>query len=146
MRYCFLLVLALAFVGCGNRTLLHSYQHVNPHGWSCIDTLHFSVPPLPDDGLYTFSVGLRAADGIRHRDLWLVLEQRTDIACRDTLHLILASDDGRWQGQGNLLHAIEETACTARGKQGQEIELLLYHIMAAQEVEGITEVGVKVEY
>ena len=125
---------------CTQRPLFYVYQHVNPDSWSVGDTLRFTPQPIPSEGTYTIALGVRANNRIDHRDLWLVLEQRTDGSRRrDTLHIPLAADNGNWLGQGIILHSTESVAATSCLQQEQNLELLVYHIMAAQEVRGITE-------
>ncbi len=125
---------------------MHAYLPISDACWTYTDTLRFHLPPVESSRLYTFSVGIRANDRPSYRDLWVVVEQRTSGMCRrDTTHLFLASDRGAWHSPGVVLHDIEQVVAAARYEQGEEADILLYHIMSSQEVDGIVEAGIKVE-
>ena len=142
-----LAVLTLTFLtACRPRAIICAYQPVTIEGWQATDTLRFSLPQIPDTKPYAFSVGVRTIDRIPYRDLWLVMELRSDtITTRDTVYVLLASDRARWQTRGNILHEIEQPAATHQLCEGQQPEVLIYHIMSAQQMPGITDVGLKVE-
>ena len=146
---CSLLVggLLLCCFSCRNNVRLYSYQPVDPHGWSCTDTLRFEVSADSVATLRTFSLGIRFTELMDYRELWLVLEQRSSerLPRRDTLYLPLAHENGKWEATGVICHQTEVICTAALTPSLQPLELLVYHIMPEQNIHGITEVGVKVE-
>lgn len=123
---------------------MHEYQRVDSESWLCTDTLFFHLPPAPCDANFDLSVGVRTSDMIDVRDLWLVMESRTDIRHRDTLHILLASDRAHWQTHGVVLHEVEQHATVLHLDSAQKADVLIYHIMSPQSIRGLTEVGIKV--
>lgn len=132
-----------AMAACRDDVPLYEYQPVDTDGWGATDTLSFHLDAPETDTRYILSLGIRATERVDYRDLWLVLEQRTDIRRRDTLHLILASDQAHWQTRGALLHELEEQVCETELPAGQPLDILVYHVMRRQDIAGLTEVGVK---
>lgn len=141
-----LLAAIAAMVSCRPNVISYEYQPVDIQGWSATDTLRFHLSAVSATAPYTFSLGLRTIDRVPYRDIWLVMETRTDSATtRDTVYVLLASDLARWQTKGNILHEIEQQAATRQLHEGQQADILIYHIMSMQQMPGITEVGLKVE-
>lgn len=150
---------ALSLSSCRQRPVLYDYVPVNPHGWLTTDTLRFTLPAVPADGDYTFSLGTRFNSQYPYEDLWLVLEQRfvgagDDAATivgdecrrRDTLHLAMPTEKPTWRTNGIAFHEAEAPVTTTHlTPQQMPVELLVYHVMRHQCLTGITEVGVKVE-
>lgn len=140
------LIAASSCIGCQRSPRFYSYQPVDPRGWHCTDTLHFSLPADSTTSLRTFSLGARFTERVRYRGLWLVLEQRaSSFRRRDTLYLPLANENGQWAANGVVYHEAEAVCTAALTEGGQPLQLLVYHLMPEQEIEGFTEVGVKVE-
>jgi len=153
------IISSLALSSCRQRPVLYDYVPVNPHGWLTTDTLRFTLPAVPADGDYTFSLGTRFNSQYPYEDLWLVLEQRfvgagDDAATivgdecrhRDTLHLPMPTEKPTWQTNGIAFHEAEAPVTTTHlTPQQMPVELLVYHVMRHQCLTGITEVGVKVE-
>ena len=132
-------------LSCRPHVLYHHYETVNPKGWSVTDTLCYALPPAPSERLYTLSLGVRFNQSLRYQDLYLVVEQRQPVPSRDTVHVHLANERGRWQARGVVLHDCETVVTATRLDTAQQNTFLIYHIMSPQEVPGITEVGLKVE-
>ena len=130
---------------CRPRTLYHHYEAVNPVGWSVTDTLCYELPPALSGRLHTLSLGVRFNQEFRYQDLYLVVEQRQPTPSRDTVHVHRATDRGRWQTRGVVLHDRETVVTATRLDTIRQNIFLIYHIMSPQEVTGITEVGLKVE-
>jgi len=143
--YQVLLLFPVCCFSCQPTTCFYSYQPVDPHGWSVTDTLRFQLPADSTSVLRTFSLGVRYNNLMPYRKLWLVLEQRGDHIRRDTMCLQTALEDGRWDASGVICHETEEVCVAAYTASSRPTELLVYHIMSRQEIQGIMEVGVKVE-
>ena len=141
------IISSLALSSCRQRPVLYDYVPVEPHGWQTTDTLRFTLPAVPADGDYTFSLGTRFNSQYPYEDLWLVLEQRyLSVRRRDTLHLAMPTEKPTWQTNGIAFHEAEAPVTTTHlTPQQMPVELLVYHVMRHQCLTGITEVGVKVE-
>lgn len=141
------IISSLALSSCRQRPVLYDYVPVNPHGWLTTDTLRFTLPAVPADGDYTFSLGTRFNSQYPYEDLWLVLEQRyLSVRRRDTLHLAMPTEKPTWLTNGIAFHEAEAPVTTTHlTPQQMPVELLVYHVMRHQCLTGITEVGVKVE-
>lgn len=145
--YLLFIISLLALSSCRQRPVLYDYVPVEPHGWLTTDTLRFTLPAVPADGDYTFSLGTRFNSQYPYEDLWLVLEQRyLSVRRRDTLHLAMPTEKPTWQTNGIAFHEAEAPVTTTHlTPQQMPVELLVYHVMRHQCLTGITEVGVKVE-
>ncbi|MCR4995354.1 MAG: gliding motility lipoprotein GldH [Bacteroidales bacterium] len=147
-RFFWLLTIATFLFSCQSRRTYYQYQAVDDRCWSATDTLYFVPDTFTQDGLYTLKAGIRFNEHYPYRDLWLVIEQRTTkpvvSARRDTLHLVLANNEGRWLTNGVVLHEAEETVATSRLNMDDAYEFLVYHIMRDQNLTGVTEVGLKI--
>ena len=130
---------------CRPNAIMHTYQSIPDQAWSRTDTFRFELPHVPDETKeWQVSVGVRCTNHLAYQDLWLVVEQRTAIVRRDTLHIILTDLDGQWLNLSPILPTTEQAVCTVNlATPGSE--LLVYHIMQPFTVSGISEVGIKVE-
>lgn len=143
-------VMAAALTACHDVHLpYHHFITTDPSGWTVTDTLRFAPVTVNSDGKYTITAGVRVDDRYAYRDLWIVVEHRSDEvlqkAHRDTVHLILADSKGKWLTQGVVLHETQETVATTALTTTDAHEFLVYHIMNDQSLVGINEVGLKIE-
>lgn len=144
------LVLAAVIVGCqGVRLPYHHFMATNALGWTVTDTLRFAPVTVNSDGQYTITAGVRVDDRYAYRDLWLVVEHRCPEALqpahRDTVHLILANARGRWHTAGVVLHEAEKAVRIVDLDKKESPEFLVYHVMREQEIQGVYDVGVRLE-
>ncbi|MCR5180093.1 MAG: gliding motility lipoprotein GldH [Bacteroidaceae bacterium] len=140
--------LALGIVAaCDPPARLHTYLPVDPNGWSCKDTLHFTLKADSVSTLRTFSLGANFTESQVYKGVWLVLEQRSmnHTPRRDTMYLPLAHENGKWEAQGIITHVTEGVCTAAHTFPMQPTQLLVYHIMPQQEIRGFVAIGVKVE-
>ena len=150
---CVVVLLASFVVGCRPRTSFFAFQPVDLEGWSCTDTLRFMPPSATADGRYSLNLVVRFNNHLQYRDLWLVVEQRLRAADqrmrylphRDTLHLVVANEAGKWLTPGVVLHEEEAFVGLPNLLEGEALEVLVYHIMREQELQGLTEVGLRME-
>lgn len=152
MRFSYLILPAVLLLcaACRPRTPFHRYLPVPTEGWDRTDTLRFDFVPRDTGGVFRTSLGLRFTEAMPYQDLWLVVERRIahhrDVrAHRDTLHVPLGTDRGRWTVEGSVLHETEVRADTFSLTRTQPVSFLVYHVMSRQSLPGVTEVGVKVE-
>ena len=139
-----LIVGTFLLVSCRPRPIMHAYQPIPGQAWSRTDTLRFDLPYMPDAAESQVSVGVRCTNQLDYQDLWLVVEQRTALVRRDTVHFIMADLNGQWLSMNPFLHADELAAGTV-SLTTPESQLLVYHVMQPFTVTGISEVGIKVE-
>ena len=147
--------LLLCFLACQKGVRFYSYQPVDPHGWSCLDTLRFELPADTIASLNTYSLGARFSQRVEYSGLWLVLEQRANPTeglvetppppRRDTLFLPLIHENGKLKGNDAVIHETEAVCTAAQTTPNTPLTLLVYHIMPMQEVSGVLEIGLKVE-
>ncbi len=126
----------------------YEFQPVDAHEWRCTDTLHFVPDTATIAADNTLSLCLRLGQQFKYRDLWLVCEQRSDSLLkphRDTVHFILADANGRWQTTGVVLHEASQRLHTLSLKKNESPEFLVYHIMREQGIQGIFDVGLRLE-
>ena len=147
--FIFIIAVVTAMMGCHQRLHYHHFLAVDNTCWSVTDTLHFAPVEVAQDGLYTITAGVRFRDSYPYRDLWLVVEQRSlDMAQmphRDTVHVILSDRKGQWLTQGVVLHTTEDVVAATRLYKEHAYEFLVYHIMADQNLAGVSDIGLKIE-
>ena len=143
----------LTFGACDHRKALpamtyYAFQPVDAHRWSCTDTLRFTPDTATLASDCDLRLSLRLSQQFAYRDLWLVCEQRSDSLLRphrDTLHFILADARGRWQTTGVVLHEAEQRVRSVRLDNDAHPEFLVYHIMREQEIQGIYDIGLRLD-
>jgi len=141
------------FWSCRPRTTFYTFQPVPLEGWACTDTLRFSPPTATADGRHSLNLVVRFNNQLKYRDLWMVVEQRLEdenqhmryLPHRDTLHLMVANEEGKWLTPGVVLHEEEAFVGQLHLLENETLEVLVYHIMREQELQGLTEIGVRLE-
>ena len=128
--------------------LYYEFKPVDAHAWRCTDTLRFRPDTATLPRKAALSISLRLGQQFAYRDLWLVCEQRSDSLMRprrDTLHFILANARGRWQTTGVVLHEASLGVRNVSLRNSESPEFLVYHIMREQTIQGVFDVGLKIE-
>ncbi len=139
------LLLAVLMVSCVSRTLIYSYLPVSG-GWLSTDTIRFHLADIPSNDIYSFHAGVRYTDRYSYRDIWLVMEQRTGTTVRlDTLHIDLMPAARGLRERGVVMHEAEVLVRAYRLAAGQGLDVLIYPIMTDSLLDGITDVGLRVE-
>ena len=118
----------------------YEFKPVDAHAWRCTDTLRFRPDTATLPRKAALSLSLRLGQQFAYRDLWLVCEQRSD-----TLHFILANARGRWQTTGVVLHEASLHVRNVSLRNSESPEFLVYHIMREQQIQGVFDVGLKIE-
>ena len=140
-------LIGFALAACTDGTLLHSYKPVSAEGWDRRDTVCFDVPKADTDISGTLFIGLRTKANIGMQDIVLAIEQRNDSAglCRkDTLRYPLTDAEGYSLARGVNLHQYETLRLPFRMKKGESRSVRIHHLMAHEEIGGITEVGIRI--
>lgn len=130
-------------VSCRPRAIFHVYQPIEEQTWSRKDTLRFDLPCIQDSSLWQAYVAVRCTNRLKYQDLWVVVEQRTNLARRDTVHFILTDLEGEWIEASSVFHSAELPATTLR-LDTPGAQLLVYHVMSPYIVGGISDVGVRI--
>lgn len=139
-------LLALAACRPDPSTLVHEYRRVKDgRGWNVRDTLFIPVPPVPRDGDYTLSVGMRVDNGFSWEGVWVEAELQADtphVCHTDTLFVRLYDEKARPVAEGvNLLQVEQPSVRPVRLRQGQRGRLRLRHLMRRETLPHITDVG-----
>lgn len=143
LRRCLGVALILV-AACRPSAIYHVFQPVTNQTWQRTDTLVFELPTPTDSTLWQVGVGVRCTNQLRYQDLWMVVEERSDTVRRDTVHLLLMNGRGEWLEPSTILHSADRPVMALRlTKPGTK--LLVYHVMRPFSVEGISEVGIKLE-
>ena len=136
---------SIVLVACIRQTVLYSYQPVDG-GWQASDTIRFHIDSIPANDKYTFTIGLRYTDRYPYQDIWLALQICTPTASRtDTIHTRLLETEPRLMEKGVLMHETETYTKTYLLTKGHNIDIAIYSLMNDALLEGITDVGLKVE-
>ncbi len=101
------MALLFVFVSCSgssNRVVYHQFNQIYNGKWSRDSVLVFSVAPLvaQQGKLYDISIELTTNQRYPYQDLWLRVEQSSTgtIFHDDTLHIVVADENGKWLGGG----------------------------------------------
>ena len=147
---CFLIIGALALTLAACRPdpapLVHEYRGVRgDEGWNVRDTIRIPVPPVPADGDYGLSVGMRVTNGFSWEGVWVEAELTVDTprVCHvDTLFVRVYDEQARPQAEGvNLLQVEVPAPKSISLKAGQKGSLRLRHLMRRETLPFITDVG-----
>lgn len=140
--------LSLFIAACNNSgTLLHSYKPLSAEGWDRRDTICFDLPKAEADIDGTLFIGLRTRANIGIQDIVLAVEQRNDSTGfyrKDTLRYPLTDAEGFALTGGVNLHQYETQHLPFRMKKGQSCSVRIHHLMRSEVVNGITEVGIRI--
>ena len=132
-------------VSCMRRSLLNSYKPTYG-GWLSTDTIRFQVDSITRNDIYSFSVGLRYTDRYPYQDIWLALSITTSTTTHiDTLHLQLLDLKPNLVERGVMIHEQEQLVKAYRLAKGQKVDIAVYSLMRDSLLEGITDLGLKVE-
>lgn len=137
------LVLLTGMAGCVNRGAYSGFTSLPDNRWAYADTLTFRVERADSLTPGTLSVAVTNTTDYPYSNLWLeITYPHQEATYRDTVNLSLADEYGRWTGKG-FGADFQSEAKVARGvvlPNGSEIKVR--HILRADTLEGISQVGV----
>lgn len=151
MRRLLLLLTGLALLAACDRAPVYStYRSTPAEGWETIDTLTFPVDSIRRAGTYRLSIGVRtgAARPYPFQTLWMVVKQvwHTPRQLRiDTLSCRLVTPDGDRIGRGVSLYQYDFPLDTLTLPQGARGYITIRHIMRRTVLQGIVNVGVRLD-
>lgn len=165
--------LAGGLTACHTDTVYHVYHPVSVNGWSKQDTLVYMLPDSLKEGCYQLEISVRHTEAYPYRDIWIELASEQEkpqqtytsqtepkdsleipqleasadsmIWIRDTLHLYLADEKGRWI-KGGTIGSLYQFSAPAQwfclnNKRGKTIRLI--HIMKDNPLTGIHDIGIR---
>ena len=129
----------LLLMSCTGHNRFHSYLPVNKDGWKRTDTLCFQTVPIDTNrNCMEISLGIRHTHRYPYRDIWLTIE-------KDTLHIDLADEQGRWKGKGiGDMRLIQQEATINLTKMDSCGIIRIHHIMQHDPLPGISDIGIEV--
>ncbi len=150
LRYS-LLLLATAWLvsACNEHTVYYSFQSIPSEGWRKSDTLFFKVPLTDSLQPLRFYAEVRNLNSYAYRELHLFVNQNFEDSTRwktDTLTLVLADKDGRWNGDGvGYLYQSAQPLGTIRPKHPGTYTIKVSHGMKNEILTGINDMGFRIE-
>ena len=135
----------MMFIACNPKTPYHHYESLPSDGWARTDTLHFQLPPVHEQGIYTIYVGLRWSPLFPYEGLWLVAETQSPIFHADTLYFLTSQPDGLPTGQGIRLQQSEQPLFRISLRKDQKVNVDLRHIMHREVLPALSDVGLRME-
>lgn len=128
---------------CGSADETSRYWNLGEDGWRYADTLVYDIDSTATSDV---AVVVRHTANYEYSNLWLELSYPTpaDSLRADTFNLVLADDFGRWRGHG-IGVGLQYADTLLRGVHLQDSTTLrLRHIMRADTLPGIEQVGIVV--
>lgn len=141
------LAAALATAGCSRLPVYSHYEHVDSDGWRTADTLRF-VTAVADSATYGVTLGLRVDRAYPYTQI-AIATRCTDAAQRtrtaDTLVVSITDDDGNFIGAGTSLFQYDVAMQPVTLPAGDTLRISVSHVMTAQTLPGVTDVGITVQ-
>ena len=129
----------LLITSCTGHNRFHSYLPIDRNGWKRTDTLCFhAIPTDTNESSLEISLGIRHTHRYPYRDIWLVIE-------KDTLHIELADEQGRWKGKGiGDMRLIQQETTISTTDMDSCGTIHIHHIMQHDPLPGISDIGIEV--
>ena len=129
----------LLITSCTGHNRFHSYLPVNKDGWKRTDTLCFHAVPIDTNrNCMKISLGIRHTHKYPYRDIWLSIG-------KDTLHIDLADEQGRWKGKGiGDMRLVQQEASISLTDMDSCGTIRIHHIMRHDPLPGISDIGIEV--
>lgn len=140
---------ALAILSsCNRKTVYNHYEHTPTGGWNNEDTLLYKIKGIKETGTYTREVCLRYTHNYPFTNLCLIIEQQvlpSGNICSDTLHCQLTGDDENKPEPGLAFKHNMFRLPAAEFNENDSIVIKVYHDMRRKNLQGISDVGIKIE-
>ena len=147
-NFFYLLLSSVIIASCIGGTYFHSYKPLPAEGWERRDTVCFDLPQASQDFNGTLTIGLRTKAHVGMKDIVIAVEQLTDSAevsrC-DTVRYPLTDTEGDALTPGVNHHQYETQHLPISMKKGQGGSVRIHHLMIPETVQGITELGIKID-
>lgn len=143
----YLLILCLCLCcACRPEPMFQQYKALPAESWNKYQPVEFTAH-IPDSGSYQVKLCVRYTIDYPLANLWCIISSRSTNAeeLHDTLNLMMATTEGRWQGQGQKLKTLEKelNRNPVRFPKG-DVVFRIQHGMPQQELEGVKDVGIEI--
>lgn len=140
----------LVFTACDSDRFYDESRPVDEKGWQKDSAATFNFEVKDTTRLYNFYITLRNNDEYPFRNFYFFLNTHlpNNNFTRDTIELLLADKDGKWVGRGfgslkdNQIVLRQNLRFPLAGNYTFQIQ----QAMRKEYLEGITDVGIRVEY
>lgn len=144
------LVLLISIFACNKSSVFGDYKTIPRAAWHRDSLLVFQIPVTDTTQNHNLFVNVRNDIEYKYSNLWLfidIIQPGDSIAVTDTLEVTLADPAGKWLGKG--FGGIKTSETLFRKNVFFPIagnyEIQIKHGMRGQQLEGITEIGFRVE-
>ncbi len=150
-----LLLLVITTISCDTNRVYDNYHTVN-NGWNIQEPIQFEVSDVDSIPLHNVFITLRNTNAYKYSNLFLIARMDTPNGKQliDTLEYTMATPEGEWLGTGfndvkeNKLWYKEGVRFRESGTYNFSIEHAVRkngNITGDERLEGITEVGLRIE-
>jgi len=139
-----MLTVALLLTGCDRKTVYSHYEPTTTDGWEKCDSLTYTIAPLPEEGRYEETIGLRINCRYPFTGLSLVIDQHIFPSGRhyvDTLHAKLIDSDGTIQGQGISYFQYNFLLRQLSLQADDSLHVCIRHLMKREILPGVSDIG-----
>lgn len=131
---------------CRTEPVFQQYKALAGESWDKYEPVELTAH-IPDSGSYRVRLCVRYTIDYPFANLWCIVSSRSTQTeeLHDTLNLVTANAEGRWQGQGQKLKTLETELnhTPVRLPQG-DVVFRIRHGMPQQELEGVKDVGIEI--
>ena len=140
------LTIALAFAGCNRKTVFSHYAHTDIEHWANTDTVCFDIP-VCNGGRFAETIGLRAVISYPYQSITLCIEQSAQqgISLTDTATIEIYNQKGRPTGKSLDRRQYEIPLRHIDILDNDTLHVKIHHIMSDAELQGVTDVGFRLE-
>ena len=142
-----LTILPVLTSSCIGNTLQHQFVHIGKDGWYRNDTVTFNLPAATFEGRHAVDTEIRTVCPFQYQRLYVVRElmlQAPLMAYKDTICIETASSPSTNDERGVTLRCYSHSDSTLLLKEGQKVQMKIYHIMSREVLPHITDIGIKV--
>ncbi len=143
------IILSVFFAACDSGRVFEEYVSLKGAKWHKDSLVSFSVTVTDTTAAHNLYLNLRHKGNYAYSNIWVFIDVGTPggESITDTIEYLLADPSGRWRGSG--LGDIYDTQLVLRNNvllpdSGKYI-FTLQHGMRVEWLEGITDVGIRVE-
>ena len=129
---------------CNRNTLYTHYQPVDINCWHRSDTVCFDAGPMPRDGMYDETLGLRINGNFPFVQLTLIVNQQarpSGLSRTDTIQAVVTDEDGNILGEGINLFVYNFQLPSVKLLEGDTLHVCVHHDMLRDPLPGITDLG-----
>ena len=143
------LLIIILLWACNNNSVFNKYNHIPDKGWHKDSTIAFSVPVTDTLGNHNLYINVRNDISYNYSNLWLFIDinQPGDVIVTDTFEIALAEPSGEWLGSG--FGGIKTNQILYKGSVYFPVsgvyKIEIQHGMREEVLEGITDIGLRVE-